>query len=257
MPRRQDIIPGAPCWLDLMTTNKQQAMAFYGELFGWTEQESGEEYGFYSTVLKGDDAVAGMMEKTDDMPDMPDVWSVYFAVEDTAATIGKATAAGGQVMLDAMPVGDLGVMGMVGDPTGAAIGLWQPQQHRGFLLWGETGAPCWFELRTRDVDAASAFYANVFGNTVTPQDTGAGGPDYATLDINGESQAGIMGMNGFIPDEVPPHWVIYFGVDDCEAAVQKVEELGGSIIASPQGSPYGTVATVTDPMGATFIILSR
>lgn len=255
MPQREDMIFGTPGWIDLMTTDKKRAMAFYGALFGWTEQESGEEFGFYSSIFKDDNLVAGMMTKPDDMQQMPDFWSVYFGVEDAAATIEKAKAAGGQSMLDAMQVGDHGTMGMIGDPTGAAVGLWQPDQNRGFQVWGEPGAPAWFELLTRDLDAASAFYPQVFGVSINDEDTGEDGPPYKTIQIDGESYAGLMAANGIMPDEVPPYWTVYFLVEKTDEAVAKIQELGGSVITPPMPSPYGNWATVADPMGAVFVIV--
>ena len=38
---------GAPCWIDLMTSDPERSTAFYQALFGWTSESAGEEFGGY------------------------------------------------------------------------------------------------------------------------------------------------------------------------------------------------------------------
>ena len=99
--------------------------AFYGEIFGWTATSAGEDYGGYVNFRRGDALVAGMM-RNDGSAGTPDVWSTYLAVADAKSVTEASVAAGGQVLLEPMQVGPLGTMGMVADPGGAAVGLWQP-----------------------------------------------------------------------------------------------------------------------------------
>ena len=42
-----DITPGAPCWIDLMTSDTGKARQFYGELFGWTSREQAANGGSF------------------------------------------------------------------------------------------------------------------------------------------------------------------------------------------------------------------
>ena len=82
-------------------------------------------------------------------------------------------------------------MAVFTDAGGAAIGVWQPGQHRGFGLLAEPGAPTWFELHTRDYDASVRFYQDVFGwDTQVVSDT----PEfrYTTLGEGDDALAGIM-----------------------------------------------------------------
>jgi uncharacterized protein len=199
MAKREGVIFGTPCWMDLSTSDSERAEAFYGALFGWTAYDTGEDFGHYTILNKGDAGIAGMMQKGDDMQDMPDVWTVYLGVEDAAATIGAAQDAGGQSLFEPMEVGDLGTMGILADPFGAVVGLWQPNRHRGFELFGEPGAPAWHELMTLDFNAAAAFYEKVFGVTLAAEDTGDGGPAYKTLNVDGEAYAGMMDATGLMP----------------------------------------------------------
>lgn len=255
MPKRDDAIIGAPCWTDLMTSDLQKAVAFYSGLFGWTAEDGGEDFGHYTTFRKDDALVAAAVPKMPGMENAPDAWNVYFGVDDAKATAGAASNAGGQVFFEPLDVMGMGTMAMFADPSGAAVGIWQPGTHRGFGLIAEASAPVWFELLTRDLPAVEGFYPQVFGVDVATEDTGADGPDYRTINVNGEPHAGLFDATGIMPDGVPAHWSIYFGVSDLEAAIRYVEEQGGSVLTPPMDSPYGRWSTVQDPMGAAFVLM--
>lgn len=245
---------GIPCWIDLSTSDKPRAISFYGGLFDWSATESGEEYGHYSIVSRGDAEVGGVMQKTPDMGEVPDSWSVYFSVRDIAAIIERAIAVGAQRLVPPMPIGDMGSMAMILDPTGAALGLWQPDRFAGFAASGEACTPIWFELQTRDMAGAAAFYREVFGLEATPS-SGEGGPPYSMLKKDGVERAGIFDMTGIVPQQVPAYWTVYFGVADLDLAVTYVVSNGGSIITPTMevgGRPWTTVA---DPMGAPFVLM--
>jgi predicted enzyme related to lactoylglutathione lyase len=154
-----------------------------------------------------------------------------------------------------MAVDDLGTMAFVSDPGGAAIGIWQPGQYPGFEKLGEAGTASWFELHTRDYETAVAFYRDVFRwHTRVMADT----PEfrYTTL-VNGEELlAGIMDVSAFLADGVPAHWSVYFGVDDTDAALARIVDLGGSIVTPAEDTPYGRLATAADPTGARFKLVA-
>ena len=61
-----------------------------------------------------------------------------------------------------------------------------------------------------------------------------------------------MDASGFLPEGVPDHWSIYWEVDDIDASVARVAALGGSVLDGPQDTPYGRMATVTEPTGTQF-----
>jgi predicted enzyme related to lactoylglutathione lyase len=253
MPTRQTAPKGAPCWVDLMTSDVDRARAFYSELFGWTSNEPSEEFGGYFMFTHGDIPVAGGMPA---MPDAgpPDIWSVYLSTDDAEKAVEVATANGAQVIAPPMDVADLGKMAVLIDPAGAAIGMWQPNTFHGFGILGETNTPAWFELLTKDHAGATAFYRTVFGwDTSTLHDTDEF--RYTTAN-DGETQlAGVMDAAAFLPESVPSHWSVYVAVDDADAALAKVVELGGSIEQPAEDTPYGRLATAADPMGARFKLL--
>ena len=149
-----------------------------------------------------------------------------------------------------MPVGSLGSMAVLADAGGAMIGMWQPAEHRGGLV-ATVGAPCHFELFTRDYDKSVQFYKDVFGwDPETPGDE----PDfrYTLLEVGEGEGAGIMDAGAFLPDGVPAHWSVYFAVDDVDQALAKVKALGGAIIVAGENTPYGVLATAADSTGAIF-----
>ena len=254
MPTRDTAPIGAPCWVDLMTSDTERSRAFYGELFGWTAEEPNEQFGGYFNYSKDGALVAGCMASQPDAG-MPDVWSVYLATEDAKKTADDAVTNGGQVHVAAMDVADLGTMALIADCGGAAIGMWQPGLHKGFGVFGEPSTPSWFELHTRDYEASTAFYREVFHwDTNVVSDT----PEFRyTTMMDGESWlAGVMDASGFLPEGVPSHWSVYFGVADTDAALAKVVDLGGSIVTPAEDTPYGRLATAADPTGAVFKLVS-
>ena len=57
---------------------------------------------------------------------------------------------------------------------------------------------------------------------------------------------------------VPPHWNVYFNVDDVDASVAKAKDLGAQEIAPPfdvQG--VGRMAVLADPQGAAFNLMQN
>ena len=80
-----DAIPtGAPCWMDLMSSDMAASRAFYGSLFGWTSEEPAEEFGGYVNFSRDGERIAGL--HGDNEIGMPDAWSIYIAVDDAQAT---------------------------------------------------------------------------------------------------------------------------------------------------------------------------
>jgi uncharacterized protein len=253
MPTHESIPTGAPCWVDLMTSDPDRARTFYGEVLGWTAEVPNPEFGGYFNFQKDGVLVAGCMSAQAGAG-MPDVWSVYLATDDAARTLEAVMAGGGQVLVDAMPVADLGTMAVVADPGGATIGVWQPGLHRGFGVLAEPGAPAWFELYTRDYDKVVPFYREVFGLGTQEMDDAAG---RYTLQTHGDSwRAGVADASSMLPDGVPAHWAVYFGVADTDAAVAKVVELGGSVLQPAEDTEHGRIAVVRDPMGAAFRVVA-
>ncbi|CAO5159285.1 Lactoylglutathione lyase family protein [Frankia sp. AiPs1] len=253
MPKIEEFPSGAPCWVDLMTSDADGAKAFYRSLFGWQAGAGEEKFGGYANLDKDGAKVGGLMPKVPGM-DAPDGWSIYLATPDAEKTVAAATAHGGGVIVAPMAVDDLGVMAVVTDPTGAAIGMWQPGTHRGFDLLAEPGAAGWFELFTRDFTAAVDFYREVFDWDVhVASDTSEF--RYATFGKDETARAGIMDASAFLPEGIPPHWSVYFAADDTDATLARAAELGGTILQPGEDTPYGRLGIAADVTGAQFKLI--
>ncbi len=114
------------------------------------------------------------------------------------------------------------------------------------------GTFIWYELLTRNPDAAADFYGKVVGW----QARGAGQPgmDYRLWSIGGVDVGGLMKMPEMDMDQ--PIWLGYVGVDDVDAAVAKLSAAGGAVHMRPTDIPgVGRFAFVADPQGALFYIM--
>jgi predicted enzyme related to lactoylglutathione lyase len=110
--------PVSFCWGELLTRDQATAERFYPAVFGWTvsTMEGYENYSFWNV---GGRTMAGLIQMTDEMfpPEIPSYWAVCFAVDDTDATIAKATELGATV---AVPPADIpaGRFAVLLDPQG-------------------------------------------------------------------------------------------------------------------------------------------
>ena len=244
---------GVPSWTDLMAADVAGARAFYGSLLGWEFVDGPPETGGYAICTLRGKAVAGLGGQNPDAPPQV-VWTTYFATDAVEATIAKITANGGAVLMGPMDVMDQGRMAIAQDPTGAVFGLWQAGAMTGAQLANEPGSMSWNELMTRDLEAAKRFYAAVFGYEYEAVDPD--GMRYEVFSTPGHGQTGgMMEAPADLPAEVPPHWNVYFSVEDVDAAVATVNGAGGRVLFGPDDTPYGRMAAVMDPQGATFTVI--
>ena len=258
MVRHTEYEPGTPSWADVASPDLEASRAFYGALFGWTsEQVSEPEAMGYTVFMRDDAAVAGLGPLLDDSPA---VWSTYVTVTDVDETAASVQAAGGKVLMESMDVLDAGRMAVIADPAGTALSLWQPRAHIGSEVRMEPGTLCWVELNTREPDAVLPFFETVFGwrsqQVGGPVSEGGPGFDYLMLQLGDTPIGGIMTMDDNWPAEIPPHWMVYFAVTDCDAATARVTELGGKVCVPPTDIPPGRFAVVNDPHGAVFTIIA-
>ncbi|HEU4706914.1 MAG TPA: VOC family protein [Solirubrobacterales bacterium] len=254
MSERTSYAPGTPCWVDLGTPDVEGAARFYGAVLGWDvpEQPNSAEMGGYRRAKKDGADVAGVMPLMQE--GQPPAWSTYVAVADADVTAATVKDAGGSAIAEPMDVMDLGRMAIFADPAGAAFGIWQPGTFAGAARVNETGAVGWNELSTRDPEGAKAFYSAVFGweaNDLEMQDGGT----YTEWLVDGRRVGGMLDMRGRMPDEVPPHWGVYFGTEDTDATVEKVKASGGELLFGPMDIEPGRIATVKDPFGAFFNVM--
>jgi uncharacterized protein len=252
MPERTSYAQGTPNWVDLQTTDQPAAKQFYAGLFGWAydDQPMGEGV-VYSMAKLGDKDVAAIAPQSPELKAAraPPMWNTYIAVDSADDAAARVEAAGGQVAMPPFDIMDAGRMAFVLDPSGAAVALWQANQHIGSTLVNEPGTVTWNELITTD-PAAAKFYEQVLGVTTSTMDMGTG--EYTLFHVDDQMVGGSTPppMEG-----VPNHWHVYFAVEDADATAAKVTELGGSVMVAPFDSPVGRMAVLTDPQGAVFSII--
>lgn len=262
-------VQGGPIWLDLSTHDLDGAQRFYSELLGWSFQDGGEEFGHYHTITHEGRAIGGAMSSLmgpdgpTEEPNGPTTWTVYLRTSDIAATVSRAESAGAQVLFPPMDVSDLGSMTVLSDPAGAAVGLWQPGTFDGIQAAAAPGLPCWFECMSTDYDASEAFYRDVLdwdiarmGEDEAEQSEDApSGVRYATHGAGEAAAAGLCEAASFLPEGTPSFWRVYFGAEDVDDALLTATRLGGTVLDGPMDSPFGRLATVADPQGASFQII--
>jgi predicted enzyme related to lactoylglutathione lyase len=252
VPIRDSVPAGAPVWIELSTSDPQRAKDFYAGLFGWTFIDAGPDYGNYVNFAQDGVLIAGMTPNQEQ--GLPDGWTTYLASDDAKSTADAVLTAGGQILLEPMPVRDLGTMAVVLDPSGAVVGVWQPGEHRGYGLTGEAGTPAWLELHTHDYGAAVRFYQRAFGWSTTVI-SDSDDFRYTVYEKDEQQYAGILDATAFLPAGVPSNWQVYLQVDDIDATLVQLPRLGGSVRRPAVDSPYGRVAEVSDPTGAAFRLL--
>lgn len=256
MGERTKYPPNTFCWSELMTSDGAGAKKFYAEVFGWELTDNPIGPGQVYTMAALNDKNVGAMYELNEQQrkqGVPPNWLSYVSVENIDGTVDKAKKLGANVVVEPMDVFDVGRMAVIADPQGAVVALWQPNQHIGAELVNVPGTLCWNELYTRDVDGSGAFYTKLFGWDSQTADMGTG--PYTSF-MNGERPAGGMLEIQKEWGGVPPHWMVYFAVGDCDAAVKKIESLGGKVMNPPTDIPeVGRFAVVADPQGAAFSVI--
>lgn len=111
------------CHVELSTDDPAKAKEFYGALFNWKLQDMDMGGMTYTGIDTGAKPGGGMQKKP--MPEAPTAWLTYVHVEDVAATLEKATQLGGTVVVPKTPIPNMGFFGIIVDPTGASIGVWE------------------------------------------------------------------------------------------------------------------------------------
>jgi uncharacterized protein len=243
---------GVPCWADLTVPDVPAAQDFYAAVLGWSFTDTADEYGGYVIGQVNGAAAAGIGPTP--QPGIPSAWTLYLASDDVDGTAKQITDAGGTMLLPPGDVGPLGRLCVAADPTGAVFGVWQAGGHLGAELHSEPGGITWEDLRTTDPDAAAAFYQSVFGYELNPLEMA--GPGYNTFHLPGDpAPLGGMGPMFGAPEGTPPHWLVYFGTADVDAALAAAREHGGTQPMEPHDSPYGRMGAVMDPFGAVFTLV--
>jgi uncharacterized protein len=246
---------GTPAWVNLQTAaGPQAASRFYCALFGWTVQARHRPL---------DDASGWWVFRLDDK-DVGDIgpgprpsWTMNISVDDADVTARAVSERGGGVSLWPARYFDAGRMAICTDPLGARFAIWEASGNHSPDVMHEPGSFTWCELTCRDVDVAKRFYAAVFGweSKSPPFSEGSG---YTVFFLPGLERpvAGMVQMDELWPEDIAPHWMVYFAVADTDRTTARAAELGGTVSVEPFDLyNVGRVAVLTDPEGASFSLL--
>ena len=222
-------------------------------VFGWDYDIGGPEFGGYTNARLGQRVAAGMTpNQSFDGTTAPPAWNLYFAAHAIEGDVAKAVELGATVVVPAMAVGEFGSMAVAVDPGGAGFGLWQAGQHIGTTVSDEPGSAAWFELYAADAKQARDFYTAVCsGATADPM---PGGLEYYVLKHGEKMLGGIMQIDPSWGD-FHPQWMTYFTVSDADETAALVTRLGGKVLGPIDDSPFGRIAVLMDPYGASFKVL--
>jgi predicted enzyme related to lactoylglutathione lyase len=257
MPHVDSHAAGRINWADFVSTDLDAASRFYTGLFGWETEDMpmpGTEGVYRFFRLDGRDAAAGGTMPADMAGrGIPSHWNVWVASDSAARTVELAVAAGGQVLMPPTTLGPSGTLAMVADPGGAAIGVWQADQHIGAGVVEQPGAMTWWEVNTRHFEACKDFYGQVFGWEAEALD--APGVTYAIWKLDGKMVGGMLEMNEQW-EGIPSAWMVYFAVAGTDEAAKRATELGGSVGAPPFDTAFGRIAVLVDPTGGHFSVVT-
>ena len=244
---------GKVVWNDLVTDDLEKARQFYGELFGWTfEQSAGRGGRPYVIAKSGKVYVAGIVEVQPHTKDTSESrWLPYISVPDVDRAATTAESSGASVAAGPMNVG-LGRVAALIDKEGAVFGLVRSRigDPDDITTAPASGRIVWTELLSNEPAGAAQFYKAVVGYDARNVERRGG--QYTFLTRQSAERAGILKNPSA---QASPAWLTYFGVEDPAAAAERVAALGGKVILAP--SPQlreGTMAVVTDPTGAVLVL---
>lgn len=246
--------PGTFCWADLGTPDATAAKRFYTGLFGWdVEDRPTGPGGTYTMFTLNGKSVAALYQQGAPPEGSPPHWLSYISVESASESARRTRDLGGTVIDDAFDVLDVGRMAVIQDPSGAVVALWEPKRHRGAGIAGEPNTLGWNELATVDTGSAGRFFRALLGWRSETRQLGA--LPYTTF-RRGETPTG--GMIRIEPEwgPVPPHWLVYFAVSDCDLSTERARVLGARVKVPPSEIPgVGRFGVLQDPQGASFAIV--
>lgn len=235
-------------WHELMTTDVDAALKFYGGLFGWKFKTGEMGPMKYHEIMVGERPIGGITGVMN--PGQPSAWGAYVTVDSVDDAVERARRTGGKVVVPPMDIPHTGRFATLADPAGAVIA---PFTYDGEQAKPEQeGAPapgtfCWNELLTADPAGAQRFYGELFGWTSGEWNMGEQGT-YHLFRCAGKDVAGMMKT----PPQAPrSHWLYYVAATDVDASLKKAESMGAKTQAAPMDIPeVGRMAVFADPSGA-------
>lgn len=117
---------GAFSWTELITTEPKKAEEFFVELLGLSAVPMPNAPMDYTLLMVGEAPAGGIMQRPDEMGEVPAHWMNYFQVEDCEASAAKAKSLGGTIVMAPYDTGGPGTVAVIQDPQGGTFSIIQP-----------------------------------------------------------------------------------------------------------------------------------
>ncbi|AQT78789.1 glyoxalase [Mycolicibacterium litorale] len=228
-PVREQIRHGDIGYVSVLSPDAARAVVFYSHVLGWECDPTGR--------------VTNVVEAIDFSPADGATLLCCYAVDDLDEARAAILSAGGRLgTARECPVGPLL---QAWDSQGMAFAIYRPaaEQRRPPLNGAGPGE---LSYVTYEVGASATFrefYGRVLGWTFEPGRVVDG---WAVQDAHPMSGVG----GGAQQHRVVPMWT----VADIDAAVTRVREAGGTVLAEPNRQPYGLSAECADDQGGRFYL---
>ncbi len=241
-------------WYELLTTDHTAAFEFYSRVLGWTLAKNPFTSPEYAIVNTGQFNVGGLMTlpKEACAAGARPCWMTYLGVDDVEATAARVVAKGGKVTRAPADIPGVGRWAMLADPQGAMFIVMKPVSSEPLPVVpeGTPGTVGWRELHADNGAQAFAWYSEQFGWSKAGE-VAMGPMGVYQLFSTGDKPVG--GMMNKMPDTPKPFWTFYFNVDRLDAAVDRVNAAGGTVLLAQHEVPGPMwIAYLADPQGATF-----
>jgi predicted enzyme related to lactoylglutathione lyase len=243
-------------WFDLNSKDAKKAETFYTELFGWKVQAwkpegAPKDMPEYRMTCIGEQSFGGVNQLPKEAP-IPSHWMGHVEVDDLDAAMKRAERLKASFPMGVMEVPTVGRMGMMMDPQGCAVSLFEPQDKTPTIPGRDQhGMVGWCELIAADAQAAKTFYSEVVGWKWR------NGPFQDQMEYylfgTGEEGGDEGGMTPKTKDMPVAAWFLYFTTKNIADTVAKVEKLGGKVHMKPFEVPtVGQLAICEGTDGSMF-----
>jgi uncharacterized protein len=253
---------GGFIWYELMTPDPEGSKTFYDAVTGWTIGKAAPEFNGYRMIGRSDGKFAGgVLPLTDEMQQhgARPTWLGYIHVNNVDASVAKIEQAGGNALMPAFDIPNVGRIAMVTDPQGAPFYVMKPvppandpNAQSDVFSPTEQQRVGWNELSTSDPVAARRFYGDQFGWTSENFMPMGEQGEYRFFEHHGVT----LGAVASATNGQHPHWRFYIRVPSISAAQQTAETKGGKIVMGPMEVPGGDHIVIgIDPQGAEFALV--
>ena len=119
LPALEDDMANPLVHFEFMTDDDERCREFYESVFDWSVNTTGAPG--YAQLSPGFGPGGGILRRPPEMPQSG--LTIYFQVDDVNATLARACAAGGHILMPRTPIPNMGAFAIFSDPDRNRIGL--------------------------------------------------------------------------------------------------------------------------------------